>query len=326
MQDDGNVELEVLEADVAAKTVTAISLTDVPILERKGVNLPGVFVDLPHVTRKDELDIATAKALGADMLFASFVQSAEMVREIRRHAGPGIAIISKIENQSGIDNYDEILQESDGIMVARGDLGVQIPPERVFLAQKRLVARANLAVSSWLHANMCATTASKYSACLRATSLVVQTTHQSHLVSVMCDSRWDICGTPSGFHSGIRPDVSSCALLVLTTRTACIALKFTLPFARTCIAGQAHHLRHSNAGEHDGSPPPHPCRVRGRCERGAGRDGRRHAERGDSQGEVPTGGSGFHVPHLSSCGDGLLTPALLQRPLGTGRYRVPSTN
>lgn len=114
----------------------------------------GVHVDLPHVTRKDEVDIATAVDLGADFLFASFVQSAEMVRQIRAVAGPGVGawmlaararrgscpcqpehaatcfastvvvglaagIISKIESQTGIDRYDEILAESDGIMVAR---------------------------------------------------------------------------------------------------------------------------------------------------------------------------------------------------------------
>lgn len=72
--DDGNVELEVISTDAAAGTVVCSSLTDAPLLERKGVNLPGVHVELPHVTRKDEHDIATARELGADYIFASFVQ------------------------------------------------------------------------------------------------------------------------------------------------------------------------------------------------------------------------------------------------------------
>lgn len=143
--DDGNVELEVISADASAGTVVCSALTDAPLLERKGVNLPGVHVELPHVTRKDEADIATARELGADYIFASFVQSGSMVREIRSLLGDGIRIIAKIESEGGIANCDDILAESDGIMVARGDLGVQIPPERVFLAQKRLVARANVA-------------------------------------------------------------------------------------------------------------------------------------------------------------------------------------
>lgn len=144
--DDGNVELEVESADASAGTVIVRALTDAPLLERKGVNIIGVSVDLPAVTRKDEVDIATARELGADFVFASFVQSAAAVRQIRAVIGAGgPRIIAKIESQEGVDAIDEILEAADGIMVARGDLGVQIPPERVFLAQKRLVARANAA-------------------------------------------------------------------------------------------------------------------------------------------------------------------------------------
>lgn len=142
--DDGNVELRVLSADKEAGTILVESRTTGPLGERKNVNLPGLSVDLPPVTRKDEIDIATARELGADLLFASFVQSAEAVRQIRALAGPGMRIISKIESQEGIDRYQEILSASDGIMVARGDLGVQIPAERVFLAQKMMVAKANV--------------------------------------------------------------------------------------------------------------------------------------------------------------------------------------
>jgi pyruvate kinase len=141
--DDGNVALRVLEADAGRGTVTVESLTDLPLGERKNVNLPGLDVDLPAVTAKDITDIATAKMAGADILFASFVQSADAIREIRRAAGADMRIIAKIESQAGIDKIDEIISAADGIMVARGDLGVQIPGERVFLAQKMMIAKAN---------------------------------------------------------------------------------------------------------------------------------------------------------------------------------------
>jgi pyruvate kinase len=142
--DDGNVELVVLAADAARGELLVESRTAAPLGERKNVNLPGLVVDLPAVTRKDEADIATARRLEADFIFASFVQSADAVRQIRALAGPDIRIISKIESQAGLDRYDEILGASDGIMVARGDLGVQIPAECVFIAQKMMIARANV--------------------------------------------------------------------------------------------------------------------------------------------------------------------------------------
>ena len=142
--DDGNVELRVVEVDKAAGTLIVESMTSLALGERKNVNLPGLVVDLPAVTAKDEVDLATARELGADFIFASFVQSADAVRQIRKLCGPDMRIISKIESQEGIDNIDEILRASDGIRVARGDLGVQIPAERVFLAQKMMVARANI--------------------------------------------------------------------------------------------------------------------------------------------------------------------------------------
>lgn len=145
MIDDGNMELVIERVNPSEGTLTCVSRTTGPLGERKNVNLPAMEVDLPAVTEKDVRDIATAKALGADFLFASFVQSAAAVREIRALAGKDIRIISKIESQQGIDRFDEILSASDGIMVARGDLGVQIPAERVFLAQKMMIAKANVA-------------------------------------------------------------------------------------------------------------------------------------------------------------------------------------
>lgn len=142
--DDGNIELRVIEVHADKGELVVESITSVALSERKNVNLPGLVVDLPAVTAKDEVDLATAKRLGADFIFASFVQSADAVRQIRKITGPDMRIISKIESQEGVDNIDAILRASDGIMVARGDLGVQIPAERVFLAQKSMIAQANI--------------------------------------------------------------------------------------------------------------------------------------------------------------------------------------
>ena len=116
--------------------------------ERKNMNLPGAIIDLPTLTQQDELDLVDfGLSQGVDYVAASFVRKAsdvETIRDVLGTKGADIKIISKIENQEGLHNYEEILAASDGIMVARGDLGMEIPPEKVFIAQKWMIEKCNL--------------------------------------------------------------------------------------------------------------------------------------------------------------------------------------
>ena len=115
---------------------------------RKGVNVPNVKINLPPITEKDKADIIFGIGQGIDFIAASFVRNADAINEIRdilraHGAHEEIAIIAKIENQEGVDNIDSILEAADGIMVARGDLGVEIPEEEVPYIQKMLIHKCN---------------------------------------------------------------------------------------------------------------------------------------------------------------------------------------
>ncbi|WP_227936619.1 pyruvate kinase [Alkalihalobacillus deserti] len=145
--DDGLIGLEVtevLEGELVTKVLNSGTLKN-----KKGVNVPNVSVNLPALTDKDVADIKFGIEQGVDFIAASFVRRATDVLEIRElldnNNGSEIHIIPKIENQEGVDNIDEILDVSDGLMVARGDLGVEIPAEEVPLVQKQLIKKCNFA-------------------------------------------------------------------------------------------------------------------------------------------------------------------------------------
>lgn len=143
--DDGLIGLEVVsktEKDIICKVINGGELG-----ERKGVNVPNVPVRLPAITEKDKEDIKFGVTQGIDFIAASFVRNAECILEIRAFlktlGAPYIPIIAKIENSEGIENIDEIIRAADGIMVARGDLGVEIPAEQVPYLQKMMIRKCN---------------------------------------------------------------------------------------------------------------------------------------------------------------------------------------
>lgn len=143
--DDGSIELVV--EHLSATDATCRILNHATLKPNKGVNLPGVQVSLPGVTERDIEHIHFGVDNDIDFIAASFVRKAADILEIRALLktlnAEHIQIISKIENQEGIDNFDAILEASDGIMVARGDLGVEIPMEDVPNAQKMMIRKCN---------------------------------------------------------------------------------------------------------------------------------------------------------------------------------------
>lgn len=147
--DDGLIELEVVEIDHRKNELNTIALNSGTIKTKKGVNVPNVQVKLPGITEKDARDIEFGIKEDVDFIAASFVRRPSDVLEIRelleKNDAEHIQIIPKIENREGVDNIDDILEVSDGVMVARGDLGVEIPSEDVPLVQKKLIQKCNTA-------------------------------------------------------------------------------------------------------------------------------------------------------------------------------------
>ena len=144
--DDGLIELKVVgksEKEIFCEVINGGELG-----ERKGVNVPNVAVRLPAITEKDKDDIRFGVEQGIDFIAASFVRNAECVLEIKAYlkelGAPYVPIIAKVENAEGIKNIDEIIRAADGVMVARGDVGVEIPAEEVPYLQKMIIQKCNM--------------------------------------------------------------------------------------------------------------------------------------------------------------------------------------
>lgn len=145
--DDGLIEMKVVEmhgTDIVCQVENGGMISD-----KKGVNVPNVELSMPYISKTDYDDIVFGIELGFDFIAASFVRTAEDVLEIRKileeHNCTNINIIAKIENKQGVDNIDEIIRVSDGIMVARGDMGVEIPMEEVPIIQKLIIEKVYMA-------------------------------------------------------------------------------------------------------------------------------------------------------------------------------------
>lgn len=145
--DDGLIEMEAVE--VTKEEIRCRVINGGVISDKKGVNVPDAMLSMPYISEKDYEDIVFGVENGFDFIAASFVQNAENIKEIRRilseHECNSINIIAKIENRQGVENIDEIIAAADGIMVARGDMGVEIPLEEVPSIQKMIITKVYMA-------------------------------------------------------------------------------------------------------------------------------------------------------------------------------------
>lgn len=144
--DNGNIWLEC--KSIQATTVTCVVLVGGTLGSKKVVNLPETSIDVPALTEKDRADLNFAIEQGIDFIFASYIRTAEAVLEIKnlvKQSGKEIMIISKIQNRQGLQNIEAIIKVSDGILIDRCCLGTEASMEKVFLIQKSVIARCNLA-------------------------------------------------------------------------------------------------------------------------------------------------------------------------------------
>ncbi len=141
--DDGYLTLKVVDIDTDDRVILTESFNTHTIRDRRGINVPGVELNLDYLSQKDIDDLKWACENDTDFVAASFVRRAEDVKQIRdildENGGESIQIIAKIENQEGVNNLDEITELADGVMIARGDLGVEVPPEEVPVIQKNII-------------------------------------------------------------------------------------------------------------------------------------------------------------------------------------------
>ena len=141
--DDGDLELEVIEKDKANNELVCKVLNSHVCKDRRGVNCPGIHLNMPYISDVDKKDLIFGCQNHFDIVFASFVRNVQDIQDIRdllnSHGGKNIMIVSKIENSEAIENLDDIIKASDGIMVARGDLGIEIPAEDVPIYQRYII-------------------------------------------------------------------------------------------------------------------------------------------------------------------------------------------
>ena len=137
--DDGKIKLQILKQ--SNDSLTAEVLNDGIISNNKGVNIPGVFLPISSLTNKDRADLNKALEMGVDWIALSFVQKPEDIEELRKIIGNKASIMAKIEKPSAVKNIDSIIESSDGIMIARGDLGVELRTEKVPVIQKNIIKR-----------------------------------------------------------------------------------------------------------------------------------------------------------------------------------------
>jgi len=140
--DDGKVRLRIIAHD--ADTIDAVVEVPGQISDRKGVNLPNLVLPMSPMTPKDRKDLDFGLSLGVDWVALSFVQHAHDIAELKKLVAGRAAVMAKLEKPAAIDHLDEIIEQSDGIMVARGDLGVEMPPEAVPPLQKRILAACRI--------------------------------------------------------------------------------------------------------------------------------------------------------------------------------------
>lgn len=150
--DDGLIDLKVKKIDEENQEIITQALNSGELKDNKGVNIPGASINLPGLTKKDRLDIKFGLENGINFIAGSFIRTASDVLEIKEileeNGKLNVQIISKIENQEGVDNLEDIISVSDGIMVARGDLGVEIPVEEVPIVQKEMISKSRAAGKS----------------------------------------------------------------------------------------------------------------------------------------------------------------------------------
>ena len=137
--DDGKIKLQIIKQNIDSLTTEV--LNDGIISNNKGVNIPGVILPISSLTSKDKADLNKALEMGVDWIALSFVQKAEDIEELRKIIGNKASIMAKIEKPSAVKNIDSIIEVSDGIMIARGDLGVELPTEKVPVIQKNIINR-----------------------------------------------------------------------------------------------------------------------------------------------------------------------------------------